>query len=77
MSVRIEDEVIHLHGRCQAEDAELLLVALQEAPVRAVDLTQVRRMHLAVAQILLAVRPSVRGMPEDAFLARHFVNLLE
>jgi hypothetical protein len=77
MSVRVEDEMIYLSGRCQAEDAEALLVALQEGPARSVDLAEVQRMHLAVAQILLATRPVIRGIPGNDFLARHFVNLLQ
>jgi hypothetical protein len=77
MSVRVEDEVIRLAGRCQAEDAEALLVALQDGPARIVDLTEVKRMHLAVAQVLLAARPALRGSPENTFLARHFVNLMQ
>jgi hypothetical protein len=77
MSVRVEDEVIRLAGRCQAEDAEALLVALQDGPARIVDLTDIKRMHLAVAQVLLAARPVLRGSPENTFLARHFVNLMQ
>ncbi|MDV3456044.1 hypothetical protein RZN05_03550 [Sphingomonas sp. HF-S4] len=77
MSVRVEGEVILLVGRCQAEDAEALLVALQESAARIVDLAEVQRMHLAVAQVLLAVRPTVQGSPTNAFLARYFVNLLQ
>ncbi|AQR72824.1 hypothetical protein [Sphingomonas sp. LM7] len=77
MSVHVEDDVIHLAGRCQAEDAETLLVALQEGPDRIVDLAEVQRMHLAVAQVLLGARPAIRGNPANAFLARHFVNLLQ
>jgi len=77
MSVRVDGEVIHLIGRCLAEDAETLLVALQDVPGRIVDLEGAQRLHLAVAQILLTVRPTVRGVPGNAFLARHFVNLLQ
>lgn len=77
MSVRVEDEVIHLTGRCRAEDAEALLVALQEGPARKVDLEAVQRMHLAVAQILLAARPPIRGTPDNDLLARHLVKALQ
>jgi hypothetical protein len=62
MSVRIEDEVIYLAGRCLAEDAEALLVALQEGPIRTVD---------------LVVNEMVRGIPEQEFAAHHLVNLLQ
>ena len=77
MSVRVEDGMIHLTGRCLAEDAEALLIALSEGPTRIVELSAVQRMHLAVAQILLAVRPQLRGIPDNPFLARHLINLLQ
>ncbi len=77
MSVRVEDEVIHLSGRCLAEDAEALLVALGDEPSRIVDIGAVQMLHMAVAQILLVLRPTVRGVPETRFLADHFVRLLQ
>lgn len=76
MSVRVEGDVIHLAGRCLVEDAETLLVALQDGPDRTVDLAAVQRLHLAVAQVLLALRPATRGVPGTAFLARHLLDLL-
>lgn len=76
MSVRVEGDTVHLAGRCLAEDAEALLVALQEG-AQIVDLAKVQRMHLAVAQVLLSARPAVQGSPDNAFLARYFVNLLQ
>ena len=78
MSVRVEEEVIYLTGRCLAEDAEALLVALQENPARIVDLESAQRLHLAVAQVLLAAGAQTRGTPAGAFLVRHLVpNLLQ
>lgn len=77
MTVRIDSDAIHLIGRCAAEDADTLLVALQEAPSRTVDLCAAQRLHLAVAQVLLAARPPVRGMPASDFLARYLLNLLQ
>ena len=77
MSVLVEEGVVRLQGRCLAEDAEALLVALQEGPDRTVDLTGVTRLHLAVIQVLLAARPSVQGVPEQSFAARNLVNLLQ
>ena len=77
MSVRVENGVIHLTGRCLAEDAEPLLVALQDDPARRVDVAGVHRLHLAVLQILLAARPAVNGGPDSVFLARHLINLLQ
>jgi len=77
MTVRIEDDTIHLSGRCAAEDAEALLVALQDQPARIVDLSEAQRLHMAVAQVLLAARPVVRGVPQGDFLARHLTDLLQ
>lgn len=77
MTVRIDADGIHLIGRCSAEDADTLLVALQEADDRPVDLSQAQRLHLAVAQVLLAARPPVRGVPAADFLARYLLNLLQ
>lgn len=77
MSVRVEQETIRLTGRCLADDADPLLVALQEAPWRTVDLAGATRMHLAVVQVLLAAHPRIAGIPDNAFLARYLINLLQ
>lgn len=77
MTVRVEPDGIHLVGRCSAEDADALLVALQEEPGRTVDLGATQRLHLAVAQVLLAARPQIRGVPTGDFLARYLLNLLQ
>lgn len=77
MSVRVEEGVIHLTGRCLAEDAEALLVALQEGPERIVNLAEAQRLHLAVVQLLLATRPQIRGVAGNTFLPAHVVNLLQ
>ena len=77
MSVTMDGEVVRLAGRCGAEEAEALLAALQDAPDRSVDLTEVERLHLALVQILISARPSLAGKPDDAFLSRHVLSLLE
>jgi hypothetical protein len=77
MSVTVESDCIRLSGRCLAEDAEALLVALQEHPGLGVDIGEVRKLHLAVLQVLLAARPRVTGTPDNAFLAAHVVDLLQ
>lgn len=61
--------MIFLEGRCTAEDAEALLVALRETPGSKVDASGVTRLHLAVAQILLALRPDICSMPANPLLA--------
>lgn len=69
MSVRCEGGTIYLEGRCGAEDAERLLVALSEAVGTRVDASALTRLHLAVAQVLLAFRPEVAARPLDPILA--------
>ena len=73
MTVRIAADAIHLEGRCLVEDAETLLVALQQSPALAVDVACVQRLHLAVVQVLLALRPRLRGRPHDQFLSRYIL----
>jgi len=69
MSIRQEDGIIFLEGRCTAEDAETLLVALQDRPERVVDASGLLRAHLAVVQILLTRRPVMHALPTDPILA--------
>ncbi|WP_082664454.1 hypothetical protein ACNFJ7_02715 [Sphingomonas sp. HT-1] len=77
MTVRLAGDVIYLEGRCLAEDADTLLVYLQECPKGHVDMARVERLHLAVFQILLAAKPEVRAAPpRDGFVARHLIDLL-
>jgi hypothetical protein len=70
MSVALESGVIRLRGDCPVGDAEPLLALLQDAPGRVVDLTGVVTLHTAVVQVLLALRPPVKGPAGDAFLHR-------
>ena len=71
MSVHVSTDAIHLEGRCLVEDAETLLVALQQNPGMPIDLGRVQRLHMAVAQVLLALTPPLRGAPADLFLSHH------
>lgn len=71
MTVRQTEDAIILEGRCGVEDAERLLLALQERPGTAVDAAGVQKLHMAVAQVLLALRPAIRGVPDSPFLARN------
>ena len=72
MSVRLDGNVIILEGPCRVEDAEPLLGWLQADRGRMVDLTGAEHLHAAVLQILMAVRPAVRGTAGDAFLRDWF-----
>lgn len=76
MTVRIEGNVIHLEGQCRVEEAEDLLVALQEGNDIVVDVRQLSRLHLSLAQILIAVRPTLCGAPTDPFLRDWLLPLM-
>ncbi|MBP0445363.1 hypothetical protein J8J14_11285 [Roseomonas sp. SSH11] len=76
MSVRLDGAVIRLEGECRVEDAEPLLSLLQEEAGRVVDLSAAGRLHAAVVQVLLALRPPLSGEPADSFAARWITPLL-
>jgi hypothetical protein len=70
MTVRITDGHIVLEGRCPASDAEELLAALCELAGASVDIGGASKMHMAVLQVLLAVRPIVTGCPSTGPLSQ-------
>ncbi|MCR0981496.1 hypothetical protein [Roseomonas populi] len=76
MSVRLDGDAIRLDGPARVEDAEPLLALLHEGPGRTVDLDGAGPLHAAVVQVLLALRPPVRGTPADPFDARWLLPLL-
>lgn len=76
MSVRLIEGLVRLDGDCAVEDAEALLAVLQEHPSAPVGLRGCTRLHLAVAQILLAARRPIVDSPVDPFLRDHFIPLL-
>lgn len=72
MTVRVDGQVIFLEDDCHVDQAELLLLRLQEDPARSVDLSRCRHLHSALAQVLLSHGVRVSGEPPDTFL-RQFV----
>lgn len=68
MSVRLDGNTIRLEGWCGAEEAERFLVLLQAAPGRVADLSGVDRLHTALVQIIMALRPPLIGECGDAFV---------
>ena len=68
MSVRLDGNVIILEGPCRVEDAEPLLGWLQADRGRTVDLAGAEHLHAAVLQVLMALRPTIRGTAGDTFL---------
>lgn len=76
MSVRLDGPVIRLEGECRVEEAEPLLALLQEDAGREVDLGGAGALHTAVVQVLFALRPRIRGLPQDGFLTHWLLPLL-
>jgi hypothetical protein len=76
MSVRLDDEIIRLEGRCHVEDAEPLLVLLQADGARVVDLSASETLHTAVVQVILAFRPRLAGESGDPFVRQWIVPVL-
>lgn len=68
MTVRLDGDLIRLEGACRLEEAEILVGLLQQAGGRAVDLSQARQLHAAVAQVLLALAPPCTALPDEPFL---------
>ena len=68
--VRRSANEILLQGSCPVEEAEILLGLLLTEPGSVVDWSGCTKAHTAVAHVLLALQPPVRGMCRDPFLAR-------
>lgn len=77
MSVSLVEDVIRLEGACHVEDAEPLLRLLRADPSRKVDLGAAHQLHTAVAQVLLALRPTLVGPAGDPFFERWLRPTLE
>jgi hypothetical protein len=67
MTVRLSGDRIHILGPGLIEDAENLVALLQADRTRSVDLAAAEVLHTAVAQVLLAFRPRLTGLPDDPF----------
>ena len=67
---------ILLQGNCPVEEAETLLGLLLAEPGSVVDWSGCTRAHTAVVQVLIALRPPVRGTCRDAILARWITPVL-
>ncbi len=70
------DGAIELSGRCGVEDAEALQQRLLAAPRSTVEWITCEHLHSAVIQVLLAGKPSIRGLPANAFLRNHIAPLV-
>jgi hypothetical protein len=65
---RGENGTIVLDGDCVVGDAESLLQHLQSTPAALLDWTSASRVHTAVLQVVLAVRPPLAGPCGDPFI---------
>ena len=57
---------IRLEGVCPVEDAETLASLILDDPTAPVDWAACTRLHTAVYQVLLGLRPSVLGVCGDS-----------
>lgn len=76
MSVSLDGNVVRLYGDCPVEDAETVMRLLQAAVDPDVSLAEVRILHTAVLQVLLALRPKLVGPVRDPFISRWLAPLL-
>jgi hypothetical protein len=76
MSVILDGNIVRLHGDCPVEDAETVMRLLQSAVDPVVSLAEVRVLHTAVLQVLLALRPKLVGPVRDPFISRWLAPLL-
>ncbi len=68
MTVSRDGAIIRLQGVCRVEDAEPLTAMLQGVSDSTLDLSTCKGLHAAVVQAILAFRPKIVGVPDDAFL---------
>ena len=76
MSVALDARKIVLRGDCPIEDAEPLLVILQNHADHPVDMEDATNVHAAVLQILLAFKRDLIGGSRDSFLQEWIVPVL-
>ncbi len=76
MTVRVEEDRIVLDGRCPAEDADDLLSALHDQPRATIDASGIRRIHMAVLQVLFALRPRIIAGPEGPSVSANLFRRL-
>lgn len=75
MSVRLDGDLVRLEGDCHLEDAESL-TGLLASGGRTVSLDGCRRLHGAVLQALLTLRPRTTGRLDDPQLEARLGDLL-
>jgi len=72
MSVEVTADRIILQGRCGVEEAEPLLEALRQRSDRVVVI-EAERLHTALWQVLMALRPVIEGRTSEPFVIQHLL----
>jgi len=75
MTIKVEARRVVLSGACMVDEAEPLLAALLDDPSRTVVIDS-DRIHTALCQVLMAVRPAIRVERADAFFTEHLLPLM-
>ena len=75
MTIRRDEDTIHLDDVCAVEDAEVLVQELG-AGAACIDWSGCTHLHTACLQVLMAAGVPMRGVPANATLARWGAALL-
>ncbi|MEO0031700.1 MAG: hypothetical protein RIS94_1458 [Pseudomonadota bacterium] len=76
MPLRYDASLAVLEGQCVVEEAGDLVEWLVADRTRGVDLSACTGLHTALLQTLMALRPPLAALPDDAALARWISPLL-
>jgi hypothetical protein len=77
MPLRLDGETLYLEAECGVEEALALLEHLAAPQPPAIDLRTCTHLHTALVQVLAACRPRDVTPPDDVFLARWLMPLLD
>lgn len=75
MTITVGNGEIRLTGRCGVDEAEALLSALSASSQCRVILAA-ERIHTALWQVLVALRPDIEGEAPDRFSADYILPLI-
>lgn len=75
MTIMVQGTKILLQGSCGVEEAESLLAALLDDPTRVVAI-EAGRLHTALWQVLMAIKPQVEAHGQDAFVSGYLLPLV-
>lgn len=75
MTVTVDGKHIVLSGSCRVDEAERLLAALLADPALLVVIDS-DKVHTALFQVMMAVRPAIRVERSDRFFREHLLPLM-